>query len=271
MNPRGSAFNANKMSDPKWYDSAWLSAYYAAKDVIARVAPARLDEFVHSFDVLRTTPSFEPRHLPGVFDATLIEQIRNTIGMIPKDKYELHEMKSFGRFVVHDWPEFTRLQHSLVDRVSDWAGEQVEPCYNFLSLYTKLGVCEPHLDAPAAKWTLDVCIDQSETWPIHFSQIVPWPEKRPNLPADWRQAIKTSNDFKFSSVELTPGDAVLFSGSSQWHYRDALPGGVGKHFCDLLFFHYIPAGAGDLVRGENWARIFGIPEIGEIPGIEQAY
>lgn len=259
------------MSDPKWYDSAWLSAYYAAKDVVARVAPARLDEFVRSFDVLRTSPGFEPRHLPGLFDATLLDQVRNTIRMIPKDTYRLHEIESFGRFIVQDWPEFTALQHSLTERVSHWAGEQVEPRYNFLSLYTKLGVCAPHLDAPGAKWTLDICIDQSERWPIHFSQIIPWPEQVPDLPENWNQAIKQNPELRFSAFELTPGDAVLFSGSSQWHYRDALPRDGGKHFCELLFLHYIPAGAGELVRGENWARLYDIPEIAEIPGIKEAY
>ena len=34
------------------------------------------------------------------------------------------------------------------------------PAYNFLSLYTQLDICEPHMDAPKAKWTLNVCIEQ---------------------------------------------------------------------------------------------------------------
>jgi hypothetical protein len=63
------------------------------------------------------------------------------------------------------------MQRELVARVSDLVGEEVEPSYNFLSLYTRMGIFEPHLDAPSAKWTLDICIDQSEPWPIYFSQI----------------------------------------------------------------------------------------------------
>ncbi len=34
----------------------------------------------------------------------------------------------------------------------------------------------PHMDAPDAMWTLDICLEQSEPWPISFSQPVDWPE-----------------------------------------------------------------------------------------------
>jgi hypothetical protein len=36
---------------------------------------------------------------------------------------------------------------------------------------------------------------------------------------------------------------------------------VKKQFCSLLFFHFIPKGAAELVRPKNWARLFGIPEL----------
>ena len=35
-------------------------------------------------------------------------------------------------------------------------------------------------------------------------------------------------------------------------------------FCDLIFFHFIPAGTRDLVQPRNWARIFGVPELDEL-------
>ena len=68
-----------------------------------------------------------------------------------------------------------------------------------------------------------------------------------------------------------PGDAILFSGSSQWHYRDALPQGKAKGFCDLLFLHYIPKGTASIVRPANWAEHFGLPEIARIPGIDAVH
>ena len=84
-----------------------------------------------------------------------------------------------------------------------------------------------------------------------------WPE------AGWEQAIKESPALHFTPHTLQPGEAVVFSGSSQWHYRDAIPDTGTGQFCDLLFFHFIPKGSAELVKPENWARIFGIPGLSQ--------
>ncbi|MBA3948835.1 MAG: hypothetical protein H0X44_02695 [Acidobacteria bacterium] len=127
------------------------------------------------------------------------------------------------------------------------------------------------MDAPDAKWTLDLCVAQSAPWPIHFSQVVPWPEDEAP-PADdsraWVESVKSSPSLRFQPVVLEPGEAVIFSGSSQWHYRDRMPPGNGRQFCDLLFFHYIPAGTRDLVSPQKWASIFGAPELAGMPDVE---
>ncbi len=257
--------------DVVWYDSVWLNKYYAAKDIIAEVAPGKLPGFVASFDRLRTATDFTVKDVPGIFDAAALASIKDVIRQIPMATMEMHEMKTFGRFIVHNNPTFTKMQAALTAQVSALAGEDVEPSYNFLSLYTRMGVCEPHLDAPSAKWTLDICIDQSAPWPIHFSQIIPWPEERMHFEGDWQSAIKTSKDLHFRSQELMPGNAILFSGSSQWHYRDAYPQtGNTKSFCDLLFFHYIPKGTAELVKPSNWPRLFDMPELAAIPGLTKA-
>lgn len=255
---------------PQWYDSVWLNAYHAARGVVARSAPSRLEEFVRSFDILRTEPDFATRTLPNVISSEQVNYLRGVIQAVPADKLELHEMKAFGRFIVHDHPEFTAFQATLVDRVSEWAGEPLEPSYNFLSLYTRMGVCAPHLDSPSAKWTLDLCINQSDAWPIYLSQVVPWPETGRRMSENWIAEIKQDKSLEFSPAILSPGDAIFFSGSSQWHYRDALPQDGQKHFCDLLFMHFIPRGAAELVRPQNWAALFNMPELALIPDIENA-
>jgi hypothetical protein len=201
--------------------------------------------------------------------ASAADRIRETIREIPMDRLKTHEIKSFGRYVVHDWPEFTMLQQTLVERVSELAGEAVEASYNFLSLYTRLGVCQPHLDDPSAKWTLDICIDQSEPWPIHFSQIVPWPETLDELGKVSIEAIRADPELEFRAEVLAPGDAILFTGTNQWHYRDALPSGPGKRFCELLFFHFIPRGTGALTDPRTWADYFGIPELAGMRNLDR--
>jgi hypothetical protein len=164
---------------------------------------------------------------------------------------------------VHDHPFFTELQQRIVPWVSEMVGEPVEAGYNFLSLYTSRGVCAVHMDAPEAKWTLDFCIDQSAPWPIYFSEVQPWQNPAADEWKDeaWQSNIKQSRLLDFTHYTLQPGQAVLFSGSSQWHYRDPMPEASGKQFCTLLFLHYIPKGTAQLVRPKNWARLFGNPEL----------
>ena len=72
---------------------------------------------------------------------------------------------------------------------------------------------------------------------------------------------KEDPSLDFIGLEMTPGQAVLFSGSSQWHYREPMPVGTGPQHCDLLFFHFVPAGEAELVDPDNWATLFGIPEL----------
>jgi len=120
------------------------------------------------------------------------------------------------------------------------------------------------MDAPQAKWTLDLCIDQAAPWPIYFSEVQPWPDSVAEAWRNegWENTIKQSRSLEFIPFTLQPGQAVIFSGSSQWHYRDPMPDASGKQFSTLLFFHFIPKGTAELVRPKNWARLFGIPELG---------
>lgn len=89
-----------------------------------------------------------------------------------------------------------------------------------------------------------------------------------DMGADWQQFIKDNADLKFTSKVLHPSDAIVFSGSSQWHYRDRIPTADKKGFCHLLFFHFIPEGTAELVHPRNWAEIFDVPELETIPNLE---
>ena len=247
-----------------WYDGRWLRKYAAVKEWLTAHRPEMLPPFLEAVSVLRTRPDFQLQHLAPVFDEAILTRIVERSRTFSMAQLELHETVNFGRFVVHDDPWFTELQHSLTSLVSDLVGEPVEPAYNFMSLYSQLGVCQVHMDAPEAKWTLDVCIEQSAPWPIHFSQIVPWPETGTLPVSDWERAIKESPDLQFESVALEPNQAVLFSGSSQWHYRDPQASPTRASFCNLLFFHYIPKDSRPLTEWKQWPELFGVPELREV-------
>jgi len=248
-----------------WYDSGWLHNYVNAKAIIQAAKPDALVSFVEAFRVLRTRPDFKIQQFDRILDIDTIDEVRRVAAALRPTDLEMHELRSFGRFVAHDNPFFSELQRKMVPAISEAVGEPVEASYNFLSLYrAPLGVCQVHMDAPNAKWTLDICLNQSAAWPIYFSQVQPWPEFDNGIRPgdDWETQIKTS--LEFARYALEPGQAVVFSGSSQWHYRDPLPSASGRKFCDLLFFHYIPKGTAELVRPRNWARLFDIPELSQV-------
>jgi hypothetical protein len=237
-----------------------LSTYVRARDIIRAVRPSALDDFDAAFRPLHTSPEFATRRLDRVVDDDTLTAIRASVKRLAPRDLELHEASTFGRFVVHDHPAFASLHASLAPVVAGLVGEPVEPSYNFLGLYTAKGTCGVHLDAPSAKWTLDLCIAQSTAWPIYFSQVVPWPTERGEWPGDgWADEIKRSPALTFDPYTLQPGQAVVFSGSSQWHYRERFPAATGH--CHLLFLHYIPLGAASLLDPSGWAARFGIAEL----------
>lgn len=173
-----------------WYDAGWLRTYVAALKFIAQVRPSLRGEFVRTFDRLRTSPDFRVGKIDRVFDEAVLDKIRKTISDLAANSIETHELTRFGRFVVHDDKLFTDLHRTLVPLASERAGEAVEPSYNFLSLYRDVGVCQPHMDTPLSKWTLDLCIDQSGPWPIHFSQVCPGRRTPSTAPTTGRNASR---------------------------------------------------------------------------------
>jgi hypothetical protein len=242
-----------------WYDSVWLSSYQQARAFLARHDREKLEEFERALSVFRTEPGFQTVRLSSVFDDQILERIRRTVAGYSVAQLELHELESFGRFVVHDDPFFLELQEGVADLVSGVVGEQVEACYNFLSLYQGDARCAVHMDAPSAKWTLDICVDQSRPWPIEVSDVVPWPETWESPAGDWEDEILQTTTF--TPYTMSAGEAIIFGGSSQWHYRDPMPQATSDDFCTLLFFHYVPAGSAALSQPENWPDIFDVPEL----------
>lgn len=198
--------------------------------------------------------------LDHVFDEATRAQIVDISRSVPRNegaKKNRFELEQFGRHVIWDHPFFVDLQGKLLETVSAIAGRQLIPRYNFLSLYGGAGRCDPHMDEPISMFTLDYCIEQSEEWPIWFSKVVDWPTI--DVMKAWDpEAIKADESLQFAPEMLKPNQAVVFNGSSQWHYRDSItPGG----HCSLLFFHYFPVGAENLVEPSKWPRYFDIPEL----------
>ncbi len=248
-----------------WYDAGWLKSYTKAKKIISEHYPEKLEDFINMTDIFKTRSNFKAKKQKGIFSEKVLRECRELIADLTTNELEKQELLRMGRLVVHNHPYFTRLQNTFVDLVSEIAQEPVEPFYNFLSLYNNLGNLEVHMDAPYAKWTLDVCIEQSDIWPIYFSQVEPWPEDFDYTGDDWETYIKEDKKNHFSKYDLNIGDGIVFAGSAQWHYRNRMIQ-LGKdnrknNYCHLIFFHFIPKGTQEIIKPSKWAKLLEIPEL----------
>ena len=249
---------ANETRFP-WYDGYWLECFARAKRYLSVHRPDALQLLLNLVAPARTNPEFTTTCLRSLLDEAELAYLRQVIAGLKPSQLELHEIKRFGRWVVHDHPILNEFQDRMTPLVEDLTGEAVEPSYSFLSMYTRLGRCPLHQDAPYAKWTLDICIDQSGPWPIHFSQVREWPEDQVFPESGWEESIMDDPANRFTSQLLLAGDAVLFSGSSQWHYRDPIATMRQDPFCHLIFFHFIPRAVTHCLDPADWEACLDVP------------
>lgn len=253
---------------PSWYDAHFLTMYEAAKRYLRLVRPDCLDAFVAGFNILRTPPEFAVKAVDSLFDQGTRSQIENIVLSLSTEDLSGHETEEFGRHVVHDHPFFCELQSGLTGMMSDLVGCELAPAYNFLSLYGPQGRCSLHLDHPLSMYTLDYCIAKNANWPIYVSNPIEWPDL--DAMRSWTPEMvieDPSNEFR--EVVIEPGNGVIFSGSGQWHFRKTM---AGLEYCNLLFFHFFPKGAQELVYFSQWPEHFSIPELTALCDLfEEAY
>ncbi len=246
-----------------WYDSQWLSSYVRAKEHLGREAHPSLARFESETEVFRVDPGFERVRTHDLIPESARRELAGLAEALPRERLERHEMLTFGRLVARDVAFVAQLQRALVERVSEAVGEPVEPSYHFVSLYNNFGVCGVHLDAPSAKWTVDYCIEQSNPWDLNLAAVRPWPEHM-TVDDGWASRVRGDPANRFEAIALEPGEAVVFGGSSQWHYRDAIPRTSKKNFCHLLFLHYVPRGSRALLDPETWADRYAAPGLRDV-------
>ena len=117
----------------------------------------------------------------------------------------------FNRWELHDPPCLLELHSTLRPLAERVSGLNVKPSYAFLSLYGADGICPKHTDRPQCVFTVDLCIEQREVWPLFV-------DGRPYL--------------------LNEGDALCYWGTEQAHWRERIQ--PGNH-CSLAFFHFVPS------------------------------
>jgi len=106
------------------------------------------------------------------------------------------------------------LLSDLIPSVEHACGLKVFPTYSYFRVYKRGDVLARHTDRPACEISISLCLGyQAERpWPI-------WIEGRS----------------RNSSVELAPGDAILYRGIECAHWREAFD---GEHQAQV-FLHYV--------------------------------
>ena len=126
---------------------------------------------------------------------------------------------------MYDWKGFIELLIEATPFISQVMGETMFPTYSYARLYEKGEVLKRHKDRPACEVSLSCHLGSDGTpWPISF--------KKP--------------DGEEISVELKPGQAVIYLGCIAEHWRDAFTGAEYGQ----VFLHYVRS------QGDNWKQYF---------------
>jgi hypothetical protein len=145
------------------------------------------------------------------------------------DEFRQHALNNCGgdsqapdSHAEYDFMPFVRLLVKKVPEVSVLVGEDVLPTYVYARVYKNGSILNRHKDRAACEVSLTINLLKSHDWPIYF--------QRP--------------DGSETSVELEPGDAVLYLGCTADHWRHQFNGDEYTQ----MFLHYVCA------NGKNsWA------------------
>jgi hypothetical protein len=116
---------------------------------------------------------------------------------------------------MYNFMPFVRLMVKKISHVNELLGEEVLPTYTYARVYKNGSVLKRHRDRPACEISFTLNLSKDVDWPIYF--------QRP--------------DSSETSIELNPGDAVLYLGCQADHWRNKFEG--EEHV--QLFLHYVRA------------------------------
>ena len=116
---------------------------------------------------------------------------------------------------MYNFLPFLRLLVEKIPKINVLLGEKVLPTYTYARVYKESSELLRHRDRPACEISLTINLSKSSDWPIYF--------QRP--------------DSSEVSIELNPGDAVLYLGCQADHWRNKFEG--EEHV--QLFLHYVRA------------------------------
>lgn len=112
----------------------------------------------------------------------------------------------------HFYRPLTTFLWGLTPIISELTGADLLPSYNYFRIYQKGDICRVHSDRPSCEHSVSLTLISSDG--------LPWPLQVGSVPVKGEEpCVDDFGDEPFSSVEMNPGDAVLYRGIDLRHGR----------------------------------------------------
>lgn len=112
----------------------------------------------------------------------------------------------------HFYRPLTTFLWGLTPIISEITGADLLPSYNYFRIYRQGDVCRVHSDRPSCEHSVSLT--------LAYSDGVPWPLQVGSEPvAGEGPCVDDFGDEPFASVDMAPGDAVLYRGIDLRHGR----------------------------------------------------
>lgn len=181
------------------------------RDILIRDNCVVIDDFI------------DPQHAMALYNQFL-QDIRNTPKLFIDERYSNYH-NSPNSIAIEDYHWFLELLVNKTPMISDLVGEPMLPTFSYSRLYRKGDELIKHWDRPACEIAISLHLGSDGTpYPIYFTK---------------------PND-EVVSIELKPGQAVLYQGCRSKHWREKF---TGKSY-GQVFLCYVRS------RGENWDCFF---------------
>lgn len=121
----------------------------------------------------------------------------------------------------------------LTPMVSQLTGRDLLPSFDYFRIYQVGDICRLHTDRPSSEHSLSMT--------LRYSDDKPWPLDIARLPSDG-PVTSLDEDFgedAYESIEMKPGDAVLYRGVERRHGR-VMPN--PNQWSAHLFLHWVERG-----------------------------
>jgi len=112
----------------------------------------------------------------------------------------------------HFYRPLTTFLWGLTPIISQLTGADVLPSYDYFRIYRKDDICRVHSDRPSCEHSVSLT--------LAYSDGLPWPLQIGSTRVKVEEpCVEDFGDEPFSSIEMQPGDAVLYRGIDLRHGR----------------------------------------------------